>query len=215
MKTGQASENAKAKRLAGLYNMVPNLLWSALSLAPVSIFCYTQFNINLLFLFVGVSILPAFLSNSIIDKMQIASRAAIYKKLGVGFIQRLSQNGAIVNSRIRRKYSTYKTIRLDQKSIKGLFLRTYVFERFHLTLFVFFCLTGFYALSKGFTNWAAVIFLLNVVYNVYPILLQQFIRTKLALHITKNNKHLPVANTVFPKHRLKCMGQAKSNSVLL
>jgi hypothetical protein len=206
MNKNELNQIAKATQLAGLYNMVANLLWTILSLLPVTIFCYSRLTINFLFLFVGISILPVFLSNAIIDKMQVAKRAASYKKLGVGVVQQLSQNGQIIKSIIRRRYPAYQVLRRDQKSIKALLLQTYVFEKFHLALFVFFCLISYYAFSKGLANWSAVFFLLNVLYNVYPILLQQFIRVKLSLYVGKNKTNMPAANTGYSKYKLKCMG---------
>jgi hypothetical protein len=195
--TEQINTTAKAKRLAGFYNMAPNLFWSVLSLVPVFIFCYNYLSVNLLLFFTGVSILPAFLPNSAIHTMQISERPMIYKKLGIGFVQRLSQNGKIVNSLIRRKYPNYKALRQNEKSIKGLLNQTCAFEKFHLTLLVFFCLAGFYAFSKGFTKWTAIIFLLNVLYNVYPVLMQQYIRIKLSVFMKKNNTNYLTENKIF------------------
>lgn len=169
------------------------MLWSVLALAPVSVFCYSQLTLNLLFLFVGLCFIPAFLSNSVIDKMKISDSTIIYKKIGVGVIQRLTQNGEIVNRMIRKRYPKYKALYPDRKSLKGLIGKTYVFEKFHLMLFLFFLLIDVYAFYKGLSIWGVVIFLLNLLYNVYPILLQQYIRLKLALYLEKNKTKMPAA----------------------
>lgn len=205
MNTDQAKETARAKRMAGLYNMVPNLLWSALSLVPLCVFCYTHLTPHLLILFSGFSFLPAFFSHSFIHKMRIANRPAVYKNLGVGFIQQLTQNGVLVNLAIRKKYPAYKALRLEHKSIKGLLNQTFVFEKFHLMLFLFFCLAGLYAFSKGLVYWGAVLFFINILYNVYPILMQQFIRIKLASYLDKHKTNKPAPNKGIATYRLKCM----------
>lgn len=205
MNTKETMEFTKAKRLAEVYNMVPNLLWSVLGLGPIAVFWYTYINITLLLVFVGISIFPVFLSPSFIDRMQVAKRTTFHKKLKLDLVQRLSQNGEIVNKWIRKKYPTYKVFRRDQKMIKSLSRQTYVFEKFHLMLFVFFLLTCLYAFSKGLFVWAAIIFILNVVYNVYPILLQQLIRQKLTLLIRKNNTEPPAAKQKISNFSLKCM----------
>jgi hypothetical protein len=200
-----STKRDKIKRLVSVYNMLLNLLWSALSFIPLCIFCYTWVENNLLFLFVGLSLLPLFLSRYVIQKLQVAKKPITYKKLGVLFVQYLSQNGVFINYLIRKKYPRYKAVRRDRKSIEGLLKQTYVFEKFHLVGFLFSCLISFYAISKSLTGWAFVLMLINVVYNVYPILLQQYIRAKLSLYQMKNNANIPSANEHLAKYRFKCI----------
>ncbi len=185
MKNVQTTDQRKAKRMADLYNTVPNIVWSVLGFLPLFVFCYTHLPLNLVLAFAGISIAPAFLPNRFFDKIQLANNAITYKKLGVGLALRLSQNGAIINKMIRSQYPHYKALRWDQRSMKGLLGQTYVFEKFHYILFLFFCLVGFTAFSKGLFLWGIALLLINIVYNVYPILLQQFIRTKLATYKKK------------------------------
>src|SRR5205085_2627227 len=147
---------------AALYNMVPNLLWSALALAPVSVFCYTHLTPRLLFLFVVFSVFPLFLPNSFLHRWRVAGSKIVYKKLGIGIVQRLSQDGEMVNAWMRRKYPNYKAVRPDQQSVRRLLRQTYVFEKFHIAMLLFFCLLSFYALSEGLFTWSAVVFLLNI-----------------------------------------------------
>jgi hypothetical protein len=157
METKPNPKSAKIKRTVGFYNMVPNLLWSALSLVPITIFCYKEVERYILLLILIFSVVPAFFSDSLINKLQISKSAITYKKLGVGWVQLLSQNGYIINSILRKKYPGYQAIRWNQKSIKGMLRQTYVFEKFHLALFLFFCLTSVYAFYKGFVGWAVAI----------------------------------------------------------
>lgn len=171
--------------MADLYNTVPNVVWSVLAFLPLFVFCYTHLPLNLVLVFCGISLVPALLPNRFFDKIQLAKDPFTYKKLGVGLVLRLSQNGAIINKMIRSKYPDYKTLRWDQRSMKGLLSKTYMFEKFHYLVLVFFCLAGFYAFGKGLPAWGIALFLINIVYNVYPILLQQFIRIKLATYYKK------------------------------
>ena len=205
MNTKGDKKSIDVKRTAAIYNMVPNLLWSAVCLIPLTVFCYTWLDIYLLLLFIGCSILPVFLSNAAIDRLQVANSPRTYKQLGVALIQRFTQNGAIINRLIRKKHSDYKVVRLDQKSITGLLNQTYVFEKFHLILFVFMGLLTIYACWKGLIGWAAFLFLANLFYNVYPILLQQYIRIKLGLYNKKDNPVLSAANKGFTTFRWKCL----------
>jgi hypothetical protein len=49
-------------------------------------------------------------------------------------------------------------------------------------MFVFFILITVYALIKNHFLWAMIISASNLVYNVYPNLLQQYVRLKLILY---------------------------------
>jgi hypothetical protein len=166
MKTMRDKVGRDVKRMAGFYNMVPNVLWSVLGLVPVSVFCYTWLPTNLFLLFLGVSLLPLFLSPAVMDRLQIARTPATYKQLGIALVQRLSQNGAIINRLIRKRHPAYRALRPDQRSIRGLLNQTYAFEKFHLMLFVFFALATVYALWKGLAGWAVILSLTNLLYNV-------------------------------------------------
>lgn len=182
------------KQLAGLYNLLLNLFWSALSFVPLCIFCYERVENSFLFLFIGLSLLPALLSHSTIDKLQLAKSTKTYKKLGVSLIQHVSQSGVFINYLIRRQYPSHKVVRRERRSIEALLKQTYFFEKFHITGLVFFCLNSIYALGKGLVGWALFLTSINLVYNVYPILLQQYIRLKLAGYNKKSEIRTSAAN---------------------
>lgn len=181
MKKESDTQRASIKRIAGFYNMLPNLLWSIIGLVPISIFCYTRLDPKLFWLFIGISFLPVFLSNSFLNKIQLANKTTTYQKLRVGIVLQLSQNGVVINRLIRKRFPGYKAVRKDPKSVNKLIKQTYAFEKFHYMLFLFFSMTSIYALVAGYIGWAAIILLTNLLYNVYPILLQQYIRLKLAV----------------------------------
>ncbi len=185
------SENEKNKRkvknLAALYNMIPNIVWSILNLTPISIFCFTLIGPKIVYIFLAISIIPIFLKNSFLDKIQIGKTTEIYKKLGVHFINRVAQNGVVINALIKKKFPAYKVVTNKKSSIAGLINQTYVFEKFHLILFLFFDLIIVYAIVKGKFLWACIILITNIAYNVYPNFLQQYIRRKLNL-FAENSK---------------------------
>ena len=205
MTTKKENQAGNVKRLAGAYNLLLNLFWSALSLIPLCVFCYERLETRLLLLFTGLSLLPAFLSRSAIDKLQLAKRARTYKKLGVALVQYVSQNGVFVNYLIRKRHPGHKVVSRKKNVMEALLKQTYVFEKFHLIGLVFFCLAGVYALYIGLVGWSLVLLLTNLVYNVYPILLQQYIRLKLSAYINKNKTHPPDADTYFTKNTLTCI----------
>ena len=171
----------KVKRTLAWYNMIPNLIWSILNLTPITIYCFTILDYKTFYIFLIPSLIPMFFRNSFIDKLQIGKTVRFYKRLGVHLINQVAQNGVIINRLIKRKFPEHKVVTNNKSSIAGLNNQTYIFEKFHLILFLFFSLTTIFAFAKGHLIWACVILLTNVAYNIYPNLLQQYIRLKLIL----------------------------------
>ena len=165
--------------MVALYNMIANLFWSVLNLLPISVFCYNLMNLKLFYVFLGISLLTIFLPKSFFDNIQLGTSTPIYKKIGVNLINKFTQNGSIINTLIRKKNPQYKVVSYRPLSVKKLLNQTYVFEKFHFLMFLFFTLTTVYALMKNYLIWALIISVTNLVYNVYPGFLQQYIRVKL------------------------------------
>lgn len=95
--------------------------------------------------------------------------------------------GGLINRHIRKKFPGYRTVTPHRASVHKRIQHTYVYEKFHFLLFVFFFLSMVYALGKGYYGWAAVLGLTNGVYNVYPNLLQQYVRIKLKAYARTQN----------------------------
>jgi len=83
---------------------------------------------------------------------------------------------------MKKKFPGYRTINYEGLSINKLLRQTYMFEKFHFIMFAFFVLITAYALVKHHFLWAVIISITNVLYNIYPNLLQQYIRLKLRLY---------------------------------
>ena len=110
MKENVEPNKARIKRMLGLYNMVPNLLWSIINLVPISVYCYREMSLTWLFVFLLSSLVPIFLSNKFIDRIQLGRTTAVYKKLGVPIVNKLTQNGPFINRLIRKKFPKYKVV---------------------------------------------------------------------------------------------------------
>lgn len=176
------SEISEIKRLLNWYNMIPNVVWSVLNLVPIAIYCYNNVDHRSLYVFIALGLLPGFFPKSFYDRMQVGKTPRMYKRLGVSFVNKLAQNGVIVNRLVRKKFPDYKMILYQRSSINKLLQQTYMFEKFHFVMFVFFLLITLYALVKTHFWWAIIITITNLLYNIYPNLLQQYIRLKLRLH---------------------------------
>jgi hypothetical protein len=176
--TSNKDSNA-IKKMVGVYNMVPNLFWSVLNLIPVSVFCYNFMHVKLFCIILTISLLTMLLPKSFFKKIQLAKTPTVYKKIGVNFINKFTQNGDIINRLIRNKFPQYKVISARRISIDKLIKQTYIFEKFHFVMFVFFSLAAIYAWLDHYITWVLIILLTNLVYNIYPAFLQQYIRVKL------------------------------------
>ena len=172
------NQQKRVKRMVALYNMIPNLFWSLLNLIPVSVFTYTYLNSSIFYTFLGISLITLFFPNSFFDSIQLSRKTQIYKKIGIRFVNKFAQNGEFVNRIIQKKFPGYKVVR-GRDSIPKLISTTYMFEKFHFMMFSFFLLATGYAFYKNHLAWGLVLILTNILYNVYPNLLQQYIRLKL------------------------------------
>lgn len=159
--------------------MIPNLVWTALFLLPVAIFCYTFINYISVFILLGMSFLPIFFPNLFFDAMQLSRYPAFYERLGVKYINKFAQNGTLLNKYLRNKYPKFKPVSPSKLLFKKLYHQTYFFEKFHFSLFIFFTTVIVYALTKSYLLWALILSICNLLYNIYPNLLQQYIRLKL------------------------------------
>jgi hypothetical protein len=181
----EEKESIKAKRLAAFYNMIPNLVWTILFVLPVFIYCYNSLSHRIVFVLLGISIVPLFFPNSFLDAIQLSRNSAFYKRIGVKYINKFAQNGRLLNQYMRRKYPSYNSFTTKKSSIINRYHQTYFFEKFHFSLFIFFSFITIHALTKRDFLWALTLSVCNLLYNIYPNLLQQYIRLTLAAVIKR------------------------------
>jgi glycosyl-4,4'-diaponeurosporenoate acyltransferase len=178
--SAEEKESIKINRLAAAYNMIPNLVWTTLFLLPAVIFCYNLISQKSVFILLGISFLPLFFPNSFFDAIQLSRKAVFYKRIGVKYVNKFAQNGALLNQYLRNRHPQFKTISANKSSIRKQYFQTYFFEKFHFSLFIFFFLITACAVTKSYFLWAFILSVCNLLYNVYPNLLQQYIRVKLS-----------------------------------
>ncbi|WP_375437672.1 hypothetical protein [uncultured Hymenobacter sp.] len=169
---------APSPALLAFYNAVPNIFWSVLSLGPLCVFCYQHMARPWLYGFLAASFLAYVVPISRFRHWQLSGGPAAYRQLGVPLVNRFTQHGDLINRLVRRQYPDYRHIR-TRTSLGALIRTSYHQERFHLMLFLFFLLSGVYAAAHGYWKWALLLTLVNVVYNLYPIWLQQYLRVRL------------------------------------
>ncbi len=127
----------------------------------------------------GVCLVPVFFPNSFFDTIQVSGDAHFYRKIGVRYINTLAQNGSLLNRFLRKKYQNFKVVSKSKSSIKKQYYQTYFFEKFHFSLFLFFTIVTIYAGLQRHFYWVLTLTISNLLYNIYPNLLQQYVRVKL------------------------------------
>lgn len=168
----------KAERLAALYNMVPNLFWSLLNLTPAVYYFYLYLPLSWLWIIVPAFLFPYLLPVSLLNRMRASNSRHWYQQLGVHIILEYVQQGRRINRIIRKRYPSYRIV-YDKATIRRKINETYAYERFHLGFLLGFLLLTGHALMKGYWLWVMVLLLCNFLYNVYPVLLQQYVRLRL------------------------------------
>jgi hypothetical protein len=161
------------------YNMILSLTWTALFLTPISIYCYTFLTLKTTYILLAVSLIPGFFPNSFFNRIQLSRKASFYRKIGVLYINAFVQNGSIVNRTVKRIYPNFKVVSKNKASIRKQYYQTYLFEKFHFSLFLFFILVTIHVGAENKFDWVLCLTVCNIFYNVYPNLLQQYIRLKL------------------------------------
>ncbi|CAN5719762.1 hypothetical protein BH10ACI4_BH10ACI4_24780 [soil metagenome] len=164
-----------------LLNAIPNVFWSVVCIVPVYVFCARYVPLHLLYGFGGISVVPFILPASALERMAISVSPSLYRRLGVAFINRFAQDGVLVRRFATRFYPDRALLldARDARTIARLRSRAFQRERFHLAGFVFFLLLTGRAALLGMPGWAVLLLTCNVVYNVYPVLLQQYVRLRL------------------------------------
>ena len=159
--------------------MIPNLLWTMLFCIPTAIFCYTFITPKTTYILLGICLIPIFFPNSFFDGIQLSKNSHFYLRIGVRYINIFAQNGSLLNTFLRKKYPDFRAVSKTRTSIRKQYYQTYFFEKFHFSLFLFFTAITIYAGIKRHFYWAFILAISNLLYNIYPNLLQQYIRVKL------------------------------------
>lgn len=160
------------------YNAVPSVLWSVLAFGPVVQYCYRYVARPGLWWLMGASLLAYAWPAAWLRRLQLSRRAAAYQRLRVPQLGHFTQQGALVNGLLRRRYPGYRAL-VGRRGVARLLSTTYQQERFHWAGLVFFLVLALHAAWAGRWGWAGGLSVANVGYNLYPIWMQQYLRVRL------------------------------------
>ena len=158
--------------------MVPNLSWTIVHLAPVTIFSFNKMLPLWVYVLLGVSLLASLLPASFYKRIQLGGGVQVYKRIGILWIRRFSQDGDIINRLLRKRFPGYKVIS-EASGVRRYILRANMNERFHCGLFAYMLGAMVYAIVEEQYLWAVAMAVNNVLYNLYPMFLQQYNRIRL------------------------------------
>jgi len=103
----------------------------------------------------------------------------LYEALGVRIFKAFATDGDRINRRARRVDPRYRVIR-DRSAVDCFEAGTMAGERSHLVLLLVGLCSGVFALRIGWHGWAAGLTAANVIFNLYPVLLQRYNRARIA-----------------------------------
>lgn len=159
-------------------NQLINVFWSVISFGPLVYFCYVYMYNRWFYVFLGLSITGMLVPEKWLAGFTLSKSPAFYRKTGVRFAQNFTQDGALINRFIRKENPGYEAIR-SKKSIEKLRKKGLINEKFHLMMFIYFLLTTIYAFAHLYWIWGLLITINNIIFNVYPVLLQHYNRLRL------------------------------------
>jgi hypothetical protein len=160
-------------------NQVVNLFWTIVCFIPLITYWSIAGRLFWCFVFIGISVLSLVLP---ISRLQLSLNPRFYKSLGVKFIRKFVQHGEYINKLHRKIQPHYRVVK--DKTGAAQYMKTIMmYERFHFMCFVFFLLTAIHALISMYYTLSIIILIANVMYNIYPILLQQYNRARIARFI--------------------------------
>jgi hypothetical protein len=156
-------------------NQVINFFWTILCFIPVVGFWIGADAMLLLYVLIFISFLSLVVPGRL---LQLSNNPKFYERLGIKFTRKFVQNGDYANRLIRRRDPKYRVVK--NKTHAASYMGTIkMFERYHFMCFIFFLLTTAFAFIIHEYMFCIIIFIANIIYNISPILLQQYNRARI------------------------------------
>jgi hypothetical protein len=163
---------------AVIINQNINLFYTAVFFFPIIVFWFRYYSLPVLLIFAGFSTGVFFLPPEFYSFFQLSRSKTFYERFAIHKFQHLTQNGKYSQQLI--KYFTGENqLGFKKQNIRQLSSQIRTFESFHWACFLFFMATFIYAFSRAAYISALLIFVANIFYNIIPILIQQYNRTRL------------------------------------
>lgn len=139
-----------------------NAFWTFLCFLPVTALWLRYASQNQLWIITGLSLAALTIPSR---WLQLSKNPVFYQQLGVRFIRKFVQNG-----------DSYKRKKIIHDAASAIRYRSTIrmYERFHFFCLLFFFMSTIVALIYIQYLTAALLVVANIIYNVCPLLLQQY-----------------------------------------
>lgn len=131
--------------------------------------------------------MPLLLPPAYYQPRRFEQRGTFYHVFGVPTFRRLATNGDVINRVIRRHAPTYRVVR-SAADLVAYRAGTCAGEKWHLVLLLIGTFTAVYAARIGWFTTALFLATTNIVFNLYPILLQRYTRGRITRIITQRQR---------------------------
>lgn len=146
-----------------MLNQLLNIGWTILGFSPVYYFWSLHGIAWPFYTLLLISFTALILPEKLYSKLKISNDLRVYRRLGVKIVRRFAQDGNFQPG----------------KGIKGYLNKIRMFERYHFCCLIFFQASSVYACYFEEFFLAFLIFFCNILYNVFPMLLQQYNRIRI------------------------------------
>jgi len=161
-----------------IYNQIFNLTWTTVCLAPVVWLWYVHYHATILIVMFSVSLLTILIPAGYLNLLQVSKSRKFYESLAIKSLQSLTQNGGIVLKLANKQNQNYRVIK-SKAGFRSFASRIAMYEKYHISCLVFFLISFIYAIYCGELLISFLIFLSNIIYNIIPILIQQYNKLRL------------------------------------
>jgi hypothetical protein len=158
-----------------IYNLIINLFWTTVCCAPVVSLWYLYYHPTILFGSLAISLFPGLIPAKYFSQLQVSRSRRFYESLSIKSLQSLTQDGRLVSTLAKRKNQHTRTAHKNYKS------KIAMYEKYHIVCLTFFLISLGYAIHQRAYLISSLIFISNIIYNVIPILIQQYNKLRLGL----------------------------------
>jgi hypothetical protein len=165
-----------------MLNQFINVFWTIVSFTIVGQYWGGYYaekgSLWTLYIIIVISISVYTISAKWLLVLTLSNNPRTYERIGVKWVLLFVQNGTLVN-RMKRMFGSKPGTITTRKGARAYLKTVDMQERFHYCCLVLFGLSAVSALFTGKNGLAIFITFWNIIYNVYPILLQQYNRLRI------------------------------------
>lgn len=170
----------KSAIITTLLNQTLNFIWTFLAFIPVFMLWYTNFNAITLLTSILLSLILTVIILKAGIRLQLSNNRQFYEKLGVKHFQKFTQDSYYISRLIKKTGGKQSIFRRNNYSTQIKKIRMY--EQYHLICFLFFSFSSLIGIYSHYITYATLVTLANIVYNIIPLLIQQYNRIRLAAY---------------------------------